>query len=1129
MLTKIKTTSRKALSLMLVFAMCFTAFVLCNPIESEAYEIGDYYLGRYYYYPEGTTFISTLNYGRAEKSDDAYNAAVSGGYTLLMNDNGGGRLDFNSGVSGKDYIFLAYKTTTDINQALGTYLRNGHDLDFGSDLKYNFIVDGKSVEFKATQKNGNGDIQDLNADVSSAPYIYLFATQDPSVGLPIVALAGSNVEGASKNGYYTVEKNNDGVASDCNEGCGGDTDYVYIFFDNCSPYSDITKTVQTLIDALERTKDVQAQSLYTAESWATYQAALNEANRIWGIYNNKYKAGYATEAQINAAVTNLNNAVTALKTTIKLDATTNGGTAETTEYVVPCGLNTTVDFPAGLYSATKEGYSFLGWSTDKNAAAGSRNNMNLPLGSTVYAIFSINKYSVYFSNPITLQTIDKQTVEYGKDATEPAMDKYTTKDVDSHYVFMGWDKEFTNVTDNITVNAQFSTEDHNYIRTKYVPATCTTRGTEIYKCNDCGQEKTVTLVIDGANHKNTVDYPAKGSTCKEYGYTAYTYCNDCKTIVSGREILPLADCSWTDWVITKPSCTVDGVKTRKCTVCGKTESEKIAASGHKWSDWKVVKEATCEAAGRRQRVCSSCSTTEVEIIDALTHKYIDTVVPPTCTAQGYTTHVCERGCGSSYIDSYVDATGHNWEDVGDPIKEATCLDTGIQYQECSECDATQNAVVPALGHDWQNKDIIKDATCDTDGLMGATCDRCGEVQSNIVIPALGHDWDDGTVTKEATCTENGIRALTCQRTECGKTMETVIKAKGHDWDDGVVTSEATCSQTGEKTETCKTCGETQSVVIPKLSHKYVGVVTPPTCIDQGYTEYKCSECNDEIIDDYVPAKGHSFSVTVVPPTCIKEGYTFAKCSNCTHSQKTDFVPALDHDYKVTTVDPTCTEKGYDLHVCSRGDSEYKDNYVDALGHSHSMTVVPPTCTEEGYDKYECSVCGDIYKENFTEALGHSYNEVGRVEPQGTQSGYILYRCDNCNHEYKEIIFSGDKALVCITIYDGNGNPVKEAKITFTNLGTGETFIIYTDLNGYFTEVLPEGSYELLIDKDGYDDTYGYIVVEDGEAQIDIPVMNAVTCDCYCHQDNFWAKIFKIFMKLRRLFGLEVNCCDNPQV
>ncbi len=1118
MLTKIKTTSRKALSLMLVFAMCFTAFVLCNPIEAEAYDIGDYYQGRYYYYPEGTQFIQSFQCGQATKSDDAYNEATNGGYTLLMNDNGGGRLDFNSGVSGKDYVFLAYKTTTDINQAVGTYLRNGHD-NGGLDTT-TFKVDGKDLSFTKVS-------QDFNAD-AGGDYIYLYATQDPVAGLPIVAIAGSNIEGASKNGYYTVEKNNDGVASDCNAGAGGD--YVYIFFDNCSPYSDITNTVQTLIDALARTSGVQAQSLYTAESWATYQAALTEANRIWGIYNNKYKAGYATAAQINAAVTNLNNAITGLKTTIKLDAVTNGGTTETTEYVVPCGLNTTVDFPAGLYSATREGYAFLGWSTDKTAAAGSRNNMNLPLGSTVYAIFSINKYSVYFSNPITLHTIDKQTVEYGKDAVEPAMDKYTTKDVDSHYVFMGWDKEFTNVTDNITVNAVFEQAEHNYTRTKYVPATCTTKGTEVYKCGDCGQEKTVTLVIDGANHKNTVDYPEKGSTCKEYGYTAYTYCNDCKTIVTGREILPLADCSWTDWVITEPSCTVDGVKTRKCTVCGKTESEKLLASGHDWGDWNTVKEATCEAAGRRQRTCGNCTTTEVEIIDALTHNYIDTVTKPTCTSQGYTTHTCDRkGCGSSYVDSYVDATGHEWEDIGEPEKAATCTQTGIQYQECLNCEASRNAVVPELGHDWKNEDIIKDATCDTDGLMGAICGRCDEIQSDIVIPALGHDWDDGTVTKKASCTEDGIRVLSCKREKCGKTMETVIKAKGHDWDDGTVTTEATCSHTGEKVQTCGNCSETQTAIIPKLSHKYVGVVTPPTCIDQGYTEYKCSECRDEIVEDYVPAKGHSFSTTIVPPTCIKEGYTFAKCGNCSHSQKTNFVSALDHDYKVTTVDPTCTEKGYDLHVCSRGDSEYKDNYVDALNHNYNMTTVAPTCTEDGYDKYECSACDDIYKENFVDALGHSFSEIDRVEPYGTQSGYILYGCDNCDYEYKEIIFSGNKALVCITIYDENGNPVKEAKITFTNLGTGETFVIYTDLNGYFTEVLPEGSYELVIDKDGYDDTYGYIIVEGGDAQIDIPTMNPLTCDCYCHQDNFWAKIWKIFMKLRRLFGLEVNCCENPQV
>ena len=30
-------------------------------------------------------------------------------------------------------------------------------------------------------------------------------------------------------------------------------------------------------------------------------------------------------------------------------------------------------------------------------------------------------------------------------------------------------------------------------------------------------------------------------------------------------------------------------------------------------------------------------------------------------------------------------------------------------------------------------------------------------------------------------------------------------------------------------------------------------------------------------------------------------------------------------------------------------------------------------------------------------------------------------------------------------------------------------------------------------------------------------------------DNFWAKIFRIFMKLRKFFGMEVNCCENPDI
>ena len=42
-----------------------------------------------------------------------------------------------------------------------------------------------------------------------------------------------------------------------------------------------------------------------------------------------------------------------------------------------------------------------------------------------------------------------------------------------------------------------------------------------------------------------------------------------------------------------------------------------------------------------------------------THTYIATVTVPTCTENGYTTYTCD--CGDSYVDDYVDATGHAYE------------------------------------------------------------------------------------------------------------------------------------------------------------------------------------------------------------------------------------------------------------------------------------------------------------------------------------------------------------------------------------------------------------------------------------------------------------------------------------
>ena len=76
------------------------------------------------------------------------------------------------------------------------------------------------------------------------------------------------------------------------------------------------------------------------------------------------------------------------------------------------------------------------------------------------------------------------------------------------------------------------------------------------------------------------------------------------------------------------------------------------------------------------------------------HSYTAVVTPPTCTEKGYTTHTC--ACGDSYVDTYVDALGHSW-DNGKVTKEPTATETGIRTYTCTRCSATKTETIPATG------------------------------------------------------------------------------------------------------------------------------------------------------------------------------------------------------------------------------------------------------------------------------------------------------------------------------------------------------------------------------------------------------------------------------------------------
>lgn len=70
------------------------------------------------------------------------------------------------------------------------------------------------------------------------------------------------------------------------------------------------------------------------------------------------------------------------------------------------------------------------------------------------------------------------------------------------------------------------------------------------------------------------------------------------------------------WITDAPAnCGECGSKHRVCSVCSKTETETIPATGdHTWSQWNTVSEATFAQTGLKTRTCTVCSAFEDEVI-----------------------------------------------------------------------------------------------------------------------------------------------------------------------------------------------------------------------------------------------------------------------------------------------------------------------------------------------------------------------------------------------------------------------------------------------------------------------------------------------------------------------------------
>ena len=148
-----------------------------------------------------------------------------------------------------------------------------------------------------------------------------------------------------------------------------------------------------------------------------------------------------------------------------------------------------------------------------------------------------------------------------------------------------------------------------------------------------------------------------------------------------------------------------------------------------------------------------------------THSYKAVVTAPTCTSKGYTTHTCS--CGDSYVDTYVDALGHSW-DNGKVTKQPTEAESGVKTFTCTRCGETKTETIPKLTHEHSYTAVVTAPTCTEKGYTTHTC-ACGDSYVDTYVDALGHSWDSGKVTKQPTETETGIRTYACTRCSATKT------------------------------------------------------------------------------------------------------------------------------------------------------------------------------------------------------------------------------------------------------------------------------------------------------------------------------------------------------------------------
>ena len=470
------------------------------------------------------------------------------------------------------------------------------------------------------------------------------------------------------------------------------------------------------------------------------------------------------------------------------------------------------------------------------------------IGSKVEALNPLAYVTVIFT--VDGNEVDRQTIQSGADATPPTMDEYSfTAGEATHKHFTGWVGSYTAVTEDVTITASYTDEEHTWVDGAIIKQpNCMETGAQNQTCV-CGATNVKELPVDQNRHitTDTVLKNAKDPGYTFEGYTGDKHCASCDGIVetgqpinrltvdgnaaviAANEILANAE-NYSESVLaelnTKLQAVNDALAVDNNDPAVITALEALADTVASFNptgpfivtfqvDGVTVKTETLSAGA------SATAPAVNELVNCgLKHKRFT----------GWSEDFTNVQSNLTVTALYEEET-HNWVD-GAVFKEADCMSNGLRHLTCV-CGATGIGTLPINPEHHSGKNTIAhenmvEPTCSTQGSYDEVvrCE-CGVELSRTQKKLNTLPHTPGEVVREspmeATCTEAAgyeevVYCSVCGQ-EASRTKHDDGAPLGHLWGEWIVTKEATCTEPGSKTRTCsRDTSHVETVEIPTKEH-----------------------------------------------------------------------------------------------------------------------------------------------------------------------------------------------------------------------------------------------------------------------------------------------------------------------